>query len=447
MKLQKQVLLMSIFLLLGTIAFAWGLGDEAYERGRDALDQQNYKDAYKAFWQSAEAGGDQSDAAAYWLAYTMARLDRTDEALDQLARFQDEHPDSRWSDDARKLAQELSRDADPEANAEEELKLIALHALVAADPERAAPRLEKFLQEAQSPSTKEEALFLLLQSGAPDAKRIALDLVRSSKDEELRVAAIHSVAMLGDSGVDELAELYDSMDSVYGRTAILESYMIKPHKERLLDVARNETIEELRMAAIEFLGAIGAVNELEDLYDVSSSPEFQIHLLEAYMIAGRREPVLKIARGNGSAEVRRTALEFLGMMGETDTLKELYRSEADPELRAAMLESLAISGDHAFLREVIREEKDPEIRAEAIRALGYNDGGDSDELLSIYRTDKNAQVREAAIESLAMQGDVEALIELARAEKDPAAKKTIIEMLAAMGSEKAVDYLMELIDG
>ena len=46
-----------------------------------------------------------------------------------------------------------------------------------------------------------------------------------------------------------------------------------------------------------------------------------------------------------------------------------------------------------------------------------------------------------------MQGHVETLIELAREEKDPEAKKAIVEMLAATGSDKAVDYLMELIDG
>jgi len=447
MKLLKKISLIPVFVLLGTIVFAWSPGDEAYERGRDALDQQKYKDAYKAFLQSAEAGGDQSDAASYFLAYTMVRLNRTDEALDQLARFQDEHPDSRWNDDARKLAQELSHGADPELSAAEELKLIALHGLVNTDPERAAPRLEKFLREAKSPSMKEEALFLLLQSGAPGAKDIALDLARSSNDPQLRVAAIHSLATLGEMGTDELAGLYDSIDSVEGKMAILEGYMMNGDLNRMVEVARNEKDIRLRRMAIDFLAASGAVDELEGLIDVSSSPELQNLLLEAYMISGQKEPVLKIARGNGPTELRRTAMEFLGMMGETDALKELYRSEADAELRGAALESLAISGDHEFLREVMRQEQDPRIRADAIRALGYTGEGDADTLLSIYRAENNPEVREAALEGLMMQGNVDALIELARAEKDPEIKKAIVEMLAATGSEKAIDYLMELIDG
>ena len=388
MKLKKQISLLPIFLLLGTIVFAFSPSDEAYERGRDALDDQRYKDAYKAFLQSAEAGGDQSDAASYFLAYTMARMDRADEALDRLSRFQDEHPGSRWSDDARKLAQELSHGAVP-PNAEEELKLIALHGLIATDPERAVPRLEKFLNEAQLPSMREEALFLLLQSGAPDAKSIALNLARSSDDPELRVAAIRSLATLGEMGADELAGLYDSTDSIEGKMAILEGYMINGDKSLMVDVARNET----------------------------------------------------------DVRLRRVAMEFLAMTGETDALKKLYRSEADPGLRAAVLESLAIAGDHAFLLEAVRSEKDPEIRAGAVRALGYSGGGDSDTLLSIYRTEKNPEVREAALEGLMMQGNIDTLIELARAEKDPEVKKMIVEMIASSGSAKAVDYLMELIDG
>ena len=447
MKLQKQIPLIPVFLLLGTIVFAWSPGDDAYDRGRDALDQQKYSDAYKAFRQSAEAGGDQADAASYWLAYTMVRMDRTDEALDELARFQDKHTDSRWSDDARRLSLELSHGDDPEISAEEELKLIALHGLVNTDPDRAAPLLEKFLREAKSPSMKEEALFLLLQSGAPGAKDIALDLARSSDDPELRIAAIHSLATLGNMGTDELAGLYDSIDSVEGKMAILEGYMINGDLDRMVDVARNEKDIRLRRMAIEFLAASGEVRKLEELIGDSSSPEFQNLLLEAYMISGEKEPVLKIARGDGPAELRRTAIEFLGMMGESDALMELYQSESDPELRGAVLESLAISGNHAFLREVLRVEKDPDIRAEAIRALGYTGQGDADELLAIYRAEKNQEVREAALEGLMMQGNVEALIELAREEKDPEIKKAIVEMLASTGSEKAVDYLMELIDG
>jgi len=57
MKLQKQIGLFPVLLLLGTIAYAWGPTDEAYERGRDALDQQKYQKAYRAFQQSVDAGG------------------------------------------------------------------------------------------------------------------------------------------------------------------------------------------------------------------------------------------------------------------------------------------------------------------------------------------------------------------------------------------------------
>ena len=92
-------------------------------------------------------------------------------------------------------------------------------------------------------------------------------------------------------------------------------------------------------------------------------------------------------------------------------------------------------------------EKNAAIRAQAVMALAYTGEGQADELVKIYRESDDPELRQAALEGLMIQGSVDQLIELARAEKDPRIKKQIVEILAVTGSEKAVAYLMELIDG
>ena len=56
-------------ILLLAVGYAWALPtDQDYERGRGALDRQDYRDAYRAFQDSIDSDGDQADAATYWLA-------------------------------------------------------------------------------------------------------------------------------------------------------------------------------------------------------------------------------------------------------------------------------------------------------------------------------------------------------------------------------------------
>jgi HEAT repeat protein len=66
--------------------------------------------------------------------------------------------------------------------------------------------------------------------------------------------------------------------------------------------------------------------------------------------------------------------------------------------------------------------------------------------VSIYRTDKNKDVREAALEALFISGDAHSLVELARKETDPEMRKQIVEKLSVMGNREANDYLMEFLD-
>ena len=437
-----------VLMLALVVGLAWATPtDSDYERGREALDRQDFRDAKRAFEDSIDSGGDQADAANYWLASTLARMNRTDEALARLVRFQEERPDSRWADDARKLHAELSGGSDPGTSDEDEIRLIALQALATVDGKRAVELLEKLMMETDSPSLKEEALFVMLHSGAPEARGVALGLAQSSDDPDLQIAAIHSLAMFGDSAEIDLARLYETAENAAVKRAVLESYMIRNDKKSLVEIARNERDERLQSEAIEYLAVMGAIKELEEIFGGSSSPKIQARLLEAYMISGHTAPVLEIARGDGPIELRRQAVEMLGVMGENDAVIEIYRGSSDAELRQAAIEAIAISGDGDFLREIVRTEKSAAIRAQAVMALAYTGEGQADELVKIYRESDDPELRQAALEGLMIQGSVDQLIELARAEKDPRIKKQIVEILAVTGSEKAVAYLMELIDG
>ena len=69
------------------------------------------------------------------------------------------YANSRWQDDAKALEIEVRQASgekvNPNAEPDEDLKLMALNGLMNSDPERAIPMIEKVLQGSQSPKLKE----------------------------------------------------------------------------------------------------------------------------------------------------------------------------------------------------------------------------------------------------------------------------------------------------
>jgi HEAT repeat protein len=111
------------------------------------------------------------------------------------------------------------------------------------------------------------------------------------------------------------------------------------------------------------------------------------------------------------------------------------------------LKASIITGDSEFVNEVLKTETDPKLKLEAIHILGINGGeGNNATLVSMYRTEKNKELKNAVLESLFISGDAHSMVELARKETDPEMRKRIVEKLSVMGNREATDYLMEFLD-
>ena len=72
-------------------------------------------------------------------------------------------------------------------------------------------------------------------------------------------------------------------------------------------------------------------------------------------------------------------------------------------------------------------------------------GGGSDELLPLYASEQDKQVKQPIVETLSARGNAKALVDLARNEKDPEMKKIIVRFLSTMKGKEATDYLMEIL--
>src|SRR4029078_12190938 len=105
---------------------------------------------------------------------------------------------------------------------------------------------------------RERAMFVLAQSGRPEARQVLVDFAKSSTNSELQTQAIRNLGLLGGQDARQTrSEIYATSPSIEARRAVLQAFMLGGDRGRLLEPARNETSPELRGEALQQLGVSG----------------------------------------------------------------------------------------------------------------------------------------------------------------------------------------------
>ena len=216
--------------------------DRLYEEGQRAIEEGRWQNAAERFAAIAAGKGTRSDAAMYWRAYALDRLGQKAEALTAAAELINQYPESKWLADARALELQVRQSAGqpvrPEAEGDEELKLLALQGLQHSDPEQAVPMIEKILQGPQSPRLKQRALFVLAQSNSPRARQVLTTIARGGSNPDLQQRAIQYLGVHGGRENREiLAEIYQSSSDVDVKRRILRSFAISGDRARVLQAS------------------------------------------------------------------------------------------------------------------------------------------------------------------------------------------------------------------
>jgi len=350
---------------------------DLYDTGREALDDGQYGQAAKKFQELAQMNGSQKDAALYWLAYAENKQGKRDAALSTIGDLKKAYPQSRWTKDADALAMEIRQNSgtkpNPDAVGDEELKLLALQGLMNSDPSKAVPLIEKVLNGSASPAVKSKALFVLAQSGTPQASDILGRVALGKSNPELQRKAVEYLGIFGGEHSEKtLAEVYNTTTDEGIKRAVLKSYMISGNKQNLFNAAESEKNEELKREAIKQLGLVGGESELEQLYNAESSVEVRREILQAFFLAGDSRRLVQAAKTEKDPELRRAAIKNLGLVGgheASDALQLIYQKETDRSLKEEVLNAYFLEGNSAALVAIAKSEKDPELRKKAVEKL------------------------------------------------------------------------------
>jgi hypothetical protein len=366
--------------------------EERYERGTEALDEGEWEEAISAFDDVIEGKGRKADGALYWKAYATSKRGQREEALRLVDELRRAYPESRWLKEAKALEAEIRRQSGqaprPEAEADEDLKVMAINSLLNTDPERALPMLEKLVAESKSRKLQDRALFVLSQSSSPRAREIVVKIAQGVSNPDLQRKAIRYLGIFGGrENRQMLAQIYAGSTDRAVKKAVLQAYLVSGDKERVLEIVRTEKDPGLRREGIRTLGIMGGQAEVWTMYQAETDRETREAALEAIAIGGGMDKLLQIAKGDKDPEMRREAIQKLGVFGGArmgETLVEIYKNEGDRRMREAALQGLFIQGNAKALVEVARTEKDPDLKKKAVSHLSHmNSKEGTDFLLEI----------------------------------------------------------------
>jgi hypothetical protein len=370
--------------------------DPLYSDATRAINESRWSDAESLLNQVIEQHGRRADGALYWLAYVENKEGRSADALKTCAALRQSYAKSSWLKECNALEIEVrgksGSPVQPQAEQDEDLKLLALNSLMQSGDANALPILQQILEGQQSERLKERALFVLAQDQSKPAQDLMGQIIRGEKDPKLQVKAIRMLGVTrGNQAADTLADVYGRSNNPSVKKAVLDSYLVMGTPDKLVQVAQHESDPELARHAVSELGAMGAVSQLSSMYQATASKDVKSAIISAYVAAGSKG--------------------------------------ADALSRIASLE------------------QDPDLRRKAIRNMGVAGGASvTPALLSIYSGSTDEESKKAVLDALFVAGDAHDLVTLARAEKDPSAKRNIVGKLAVMHNKEATDYLMEVLN-
>lgn len=365
-----------------------------YSDGTRAINEGRWSDAVDLFNKVVQQHGQRAEGALYWRAYAENKESQPARAISTCAELRHTYPKSAWLDECGALEIEIrghsSQPMQPQAEQDEDLKLLALNAIMQQDEARAIPAIQQILGGNSSDKLKEHALFVLSQSDSKQAQDLIGQIARGQSNPALQVKAIHMLSIRGKQSVDLLGDIYQHSNNDAVKKAILQSYSVTGSPDKLIEAARNESDPQLINTAVRSLGAMGATAQLQTFYNQTKSRDAKEEIINSLIAAGPK------------------GAEVLG--------------------------TLAAS------------EQDPELRRRAIRNLGISGGPDlAPKLISIYQNNNDPDTKKAAAEALFLANDAHDLVALAKTEKDPALKQKIVQQLSNMHSAEATAYMVEIL--
>jgi tetratricopeptide (TPR) repeat protein len=267
-----------------TAAAVENLDDSAFAAGTQAMNEQRWPDAIKAFDQVISSNGSKRvDEALYWKAYSLMKISHRAEAVASCETLRNRFPASSWNADCGALSVGAGAgigggaavsgvgNGTPAAGSDEDLKILALNALADRDPDRAIPVFRGILAGNQPMEWKKHALFALSQSRSPEAAALLEKAANGEMGAEVQFEAIRTVGLFeGKRGQEVLLGIYNSAQDLQLKKSVIAAFLASDNSSALVELARKEKNPELKRLII---------SKLAEMHDKTAT-DYMLELLK-----------------------------------------------------------------------------------------------------------------------------------------------------------------------
>jgi hypothetical protein len=194
-----------------------------------------------------------------------------------------------------------------------DLRIQALGSLMRTDAERVIPMLKEIALEVGNPAEARRALFVLAQSGRPDARSIVIDVAKTGP-ELVRLAAVRELGNVGGPAVgNDLLQVYSTANDRV-KYQVVTSLGQRDAAPALLRIAQSEPDRRLRDVAIVTLGEAGGRQQLATLYS-NAAADAKRPIIIGLFNAHAEDELIRIAERERNPEVRAEVLARLRLLG------------------------------------------------------------------------------------------------------------------------------------
>jgi len=153
----------------------------------------------------------------------------------------------------------------------------------------------------------------------------------------------------------------------------------------------------------------------------------------------------ELAKDSNNGVLQLYAIDTLGMSGSENSLKllkEIYKGQKQKRIKTKILKGFMVADEGATLLSIARTEKDADLRRQAVRLLGMM--GQAEDLMVMYKDSKFKDEKGAIIDAIAIGGGAVQIFDIIATEEDEQLVIEAIKKVGIIDHKKTGDGLAKL---
>ena len=204
----------------------------------------------------------------------------------------------------------------------------------------------------------------------------------------------------------------------------------------------NEDDVDLKLMAINSLmnsDEERAIPLLQKILESNDSPKIKeraLFVLSQSDSPKAQQVMSNVARGQAHPELQKMAIRNLGINGTTQNkaaLEEIYKGSNDTHVKREALQALGIAGDREHLFAIAHAEKNPEMVDAVVQSLAI--AGATQQLRQLYKESTDVHAKSRIIKATIITGDMGLVNDVLKTETDPGLRREAIRVIGIHGGK------------